>query len=238
MKATSIRRRLALCGLAFSLSFPCAVTVRGEDARPPEAVTSVLFKQGKVYVPKDGSPVEITNDVLVAKLAVVRTNGVFTVGKGKERLLKEGESIGPDGNLNSPDGTVAPIVDHLFVKNGRVVSVRDGVATPLVREVALPDGSKVTPGGDLRAVDGKIRRLLDGQLIKLDGTFLPVTDTVSLQGGKVILYKDGGRIEMRRGQFMAMNDNSRVSGDGYIIKADGTRVNLKEGEILKLEGAR
>lgn len=229
---------MALLGLALALSVPWTANLHGQAAPPPEPVTGVALKQGKVYASKDGSGIEITNDVLVAQLAVVRTNGVYTVGKGKERKLREGESIGPDGMLSSPDGTVTPIVDHLFVNGGRVLVVKDGTATPLVGEYALPDASKVTSDANLRARDGKIRRLLDGQLIKLDGKLLPVTDTVSLQGGKVVLYKDGARVELRRGQYMAMSDNSRVSGDGYVIRGDGTRVALKEGEILKLEGAK
>jgi hypothetical protein len=202
----------------------------------PEKVSSVTFSQGKVQALKEDKAIDPTNDVIVASVALVQTNGAFRVNKGKERQLTEGQTIDSDGMLTSPDGSVTPIVDHLIVKNGRVQVVKDGVASPLAGEFALPDASKVTADATQRMRDGRLRRLLDGQTFKLDGTSIPVTDTASLQGGKVVLFKDGGRIELRRGQFMAMSDGSKVSGDGYVIKADGSRVNLKEGEILKLEG--
>jgi len=208
----------------------------GLAQQPPEKVPSVTFKQGKVLVPKDGKDVETTNEVEVASLAAVQTNGVFTVKKGKERQLTEGQAIGSDGMLTSPDGSVVPIVDHLAVKNGQVQLMKDGVGSVLTREFALPDGSRVAADGTVRTREGRLRRLLDGQTLKLDGTTLPVTDTASLQGGKVLLFKDGGRIELPRGQTMAMSDGSKVSGDGYVLKPDGTRAMLKEGEIFKMGG--
>jgi hypothetical protein len=203
----------------------------------PESVPSVAFRQSRVQVPKDGKMVETTNDVLVAGIAIVRTNGIFTVNKGKERQLLEGQQITSDGTLSSPDGSVVPIVDHLILKNGRLQVVKDGNPVPVTGDFALPDGSRVSADGSLRSRDGKLRRLLDGQLVKLDGSALPVTDTASLQRGKVVLYKDGSRIELRRGQTMAMSDGSKVSGDGFVIRADGSRVTLKEGELFRLEGA-
>jgi hypothetical protein len=222
---------------AFALGLALGLQLNLQAASAPETVSTVSFKQGKVLTMKDGKANEPTNEVLVANLALVQTNGTYTVNKGKERQLTEGQVIGADGMLTSPDGSVVPIVDHLFVKGGRVQVVKDGVGTPVAGEFALPDGSKVTADASLRARDGRLTRLLDGQILKLDGTALPVTDTASLQGGKVVLYKDGARLEMRRGQFMAMSDGSRVSGDGYVQKPDGSRVTLREGEIVKLDGA-
>ena len=210
---------------------------QGLTQQPPEKANSATFAQGKVQVLKDGKFIETTNEVEVA-IALVRTNGIFTVKKGKERQLTEGQTIGSDGMLTSPDGSVVPIVDHLRTQNGRVQLVKDGVASALSGEFVLPDGSRIAPDGAIRTREGRLRRLLDGQTLKLDGTALPVTDTASLQGGKVVLYKDGGRMELRRGQTMAMADGSKVSGDGYVLKADGTRVPLKEGEIFKIEGVQ
>jgi hypothetical protein len=229
MNTNSIRAMAAGLGL-----LTLAVNLRA-DAEP-EKVYSISFSQGILRALKEGKVIQPTNDVLVASVAVVQTNGVFKVKQGKERQLTDGQTIGADGMLTSPDGSVVPIVDHIIVKNGRVMVVKDGAPTALAGEFALPDGSKVTADATQRGTDGKIRRLLDGQILKLDGSSLPVTDTASIQGGKVVLYKDGGRIELRRGQIMAMSDNSKVSGDGYVIKADGSRVNLKEGEIFKIEG--
>ena len=81
-----------------------------------------------------------------------------------------------------------------------------------------------------------MKRLLDGQLLRLDGSAVASTDTVSLVNGKVVLFKDGGKTDLRRGQTMTMSDGTKVSGDGYLIRPNGPRTVLKEGETLKLPG--
>ena len=228
MKNNWIRLAVVAVYLCFSV-----VTGWSEEVTK---VNSVTFQKGKVLYPDQGAMVEATNELSVASVVLVQTNGAFTVKKGKQRKLQEGQTIDASGMLTSADGSVVPVVDHLTVKGGRVLMVKDGTAAPLTGEFALPDGSRVTPSGSIKGRDGRLHRMLDGQLLKLDGTSVPVTDTVSLKDGKVMLYKDGGHLELRRGQIMAMSDGTRVSGDGTVIRPDGIRTVLKEGEILKLPG--
>ena len=57
-----------------------------------------------------------------------------------------------------------------------------------------------------------------------------------MTGGKVVLYKDGGKVDVRRGQVIAMADGTKVNGDGTVIRPDGTRAVLKEGDTLKIPG--
>jgi hypothetical protein len=93
-----------------------------------------------------------------------------------------------------------------------------------------PDGKMVTPRN-------LIQRLLDGQIVKLEDSSIEATDTAQLEKGKVVLYKDGGRIELRPNQTMAMADGSKVSGSGFVVYKDGRRVALREGELIKFAGA-
>jgi len=229
MKINSIMVAGAAWCLAFGL-------LSAAPAQVVKSVSSATFKESRVLVPEGGKTVETTNDVSLPGEILVRTNGVFTVKKGKERQLREGQIITSDGLLNSPDGSVEPVVDHLVLKGGKVQLIKDGDANPLGAEYVLPDAARVSPDGTIKARDGRLRRMLDGQIIKLDGVAIPATDTVSLQDGKVVLFKDGDRVELRRGQIMAMSDGSRVNGDGYLVRSNGTRVNLKEGEIIKVPG--
>jgi hypothetical protein len=138
--------------------------------------------------------------------------------------------------LSSPDGSVVPVFDHIVRRAGHVQISTDGEARPLTEEYRLPDGGKVLADGSLRGSDGRLQRLLDGQLLRLDGSAVASTDTVSMTGGKVVLFKDGGRVELRRGQVMAMSDGTRITGDGAVTKPDGSKVTLKEGETLKIPG--
>ena len=197
---------------------------------------SVIFLDGKVWTIDGVQKVEATNEIVFPGDLKIKTNGVFTVKGGKERQLKQEQILAPDGMLTSPDGTVVPVQDHLAMVNGRMQLVKDGDATPLAAEYRLPDGSRVKPGGEIIQPNGAVRRMLDGQTTRLDGTSIPATDTASLQNGKVTLFKDGGRVVLRRDQVMAMSDGTRVSGDGKVVRPDGRTEMLKEGQILKLPG--
>jgi hypothetical protein len=228
MNAKSIRTGALLLWLCSGLS-----TLGADENQAPE---SASFKAGKVLVALGGKIVAATKDVSFPAEIVIKTNGVFKVSNGKPRQMREGQIIDAQGMLTSPDGSVAPVFDHLTLKNGRVQVVKDGDSKALAGEYVLPDGARISPDGSIRARDGKLRRLLDGQLLKLDGTTVGVTDTISLTGGKVVLFKDGGRVELKRGQVIAMSDGTRVSGDGSVVRPDGTKVRLKEGETIKIPG--
>ena len=203
-----------------------------ENSTPAERVT---FKSAKVLASTGGTLMETTNNITLPNDVTVMTNGVFTVGKGKSRQMREGQVIDAQGMLTSPDGTVVPVFDHITLRKGRVQVVTDGEIKILSGEYALADGGKVLADGTIRR-GGSLQRLLDGQLLKLDGNVVAVTDTISVTGGKVVLYKDGGKVDVRRGQVISMADGTRVNGDGTVIHPNGTRVILKEGDTLKIPG--
>jgi hypothetical protein len=221
-------------GSGFAMA--CFVLAIAAALAQEKTVNSITFLDGKVWILGGVEKTEATNEIVFPGDIKVNTNGVFTVKGGKERQLKPEQVLASDGMLTSPDGTVAPVQDHLIMLNTRVNLVKDGDASPLTSEYRLPDGSRVQPGGEILLPNGTIRRMLDGQISKLNGTAIPVTDTASMQDGKVVLFKDGGRIVLRRDQVMAMSDGTRVSGDGKVVRPDGSSETLKEGEILKLQG--
>jgi hypothetical protein len=220
--------------VAVSLLLCLGLPASGADEN--QAPESATFKGGKVLIAKAGKLVETTNEVAIAGNVVINTNGVFKVGPGKARQMRESQTIDAQGMLTSPDGTVVPVFDHFVLRGGRVQVVQDGEAALLAREFALPDGSRVSPDGSMRGRDGRLTRLLDGQLMRLDGSAVPVTDTISLKDGKVVLFKDGGRVELKRGQVISMSDGTRVKGDGSMTRPDGSSVTLKEGETIKIPG--
>jgi hypothetical protein len=238
MKANLIRNTLALVAITLGPWLPSLSASAAPAAPPPKPVRTVTYTEARVWIPEGGEQVKTTNDVILPGKILVATNGVFKVDQGKDRQLLEGQSIGPDGMLTSLDGSVVPVVDHLALRGGRMQLVRDGVGAPLVGIFPFPNGSHVTPEGVLRGPGAGFRRVLDGQLFKLDGTSLPVTDTVSLRRGRVVLYKDGGSLPLAPGRTMVMADGTRVTGNGLVQRPDGTSVRLKEGQILKLPGVR
>jgi hypothetical protein len=222
--------RTGVVSLLLCLGLPA---LGADENQAPESAT---FKGGKVLVLKAGKLVETTNEVAIAGNVVINTNGVFKVGPGKARQMSERQTIDAQGMLTSPDGSVVPVFDHYVLRGGRVEVVQDGEAALLAREFALPDGARISPDGSMRGRDGRLSRLLDGQLMRLDGSVVPVTDTISLKEGKVVLFKDGGRVELKRTQVISMSDGTRVTGDGGVTRPDGSSVTLKEGETIKIPG--
>ena len=224
---------LQTCLLAAGLGLALQ-SVRAAD---PAAVKSVQFKNGAVLVSlESGDTQTATNEITLPQSIKVMTNGAFTVNSGKKRNLRDGQILGADGNLTSPDGTVEPVADHVVLKGGRLRLVKDGESMPATGEVRLGDGSRIRPDGTITGADGRIRRMLDGQICKFSGESISTTDTVTVKDGKVILQKDGGRVTLKQGQTIMMSDGTKVSADGTILRADGTRSKVGEGEILKLPG--
>src|SRR5213592_2445963 len=112
MKANSIRTGAAVLCCFFGL-----VALLAQDN---PTVASLSFKQGEVWIPKDGNSLDTTNAVTLPGGIWVNPNGVFKVNKGKERQLREGQTIDEDGMLIIPDGSVVPVIDHLAMRAGRV----------------------------------------------------------------------------------------------------------------------
>ncbi len=213
------------------------VGARAADAEAPDDVQSVTVTKGVLVAVMDGKSIEVTNEISMPKGIVVDTNATFKVGGGKARRLTEGQILARDGRLTSPDGSVTPVEDHVTARAGHVVIVRDGDASPLTAPLTLKDGVRVYPDGRMVTPSNVTRRLLDGQIVRLNETGIEATDTARLEQGKVVLFKDGGRIELHPGQVMAMSDGSRIDARGVILKRDGSQIRLKEGELYKFAGA-
>ena len=219
---------LAGIGLGITLAILTA------NAAVPEKVTK---KDGKALaIDKSGQGVPFEKPISFPGEVMVNTNGQFTVQKGKVRELKEGQTLTADGVLHNSDGSVAPVIDHIAVRGGRVLVIKDGEAAPLTQNLPLPDGSVISPADATIRGHGRIQRLLDGHLLKLDGTPLKAQDTVGMQKGKVFVFKDGTRLELQPAQIMVMSDGSRVQGNGTVTSRDGQIRTLKEGDTLLVEG--
>jgi hypothetical protein len=231
MKAVIISTGLLMfLGLAFA---PAALDPTNA---PPKAVDQVLFQNNRSWSGTANALTANDSDVCVARIVIVKTNGVYRVSNGKSRQLLEGQCVQSDGNLISPDGSISPVVDHVVMKNGKPVLVKDGESSTVDQILSLSDGSQIQPDGFHVAVGGRRTRLLDGQLVKLDGSFLQVSDSILMQKGQVSVQKDGALIPVKRNATIVMNDGTRVYGDGRIERMDGTTSNLTEGQIVLVPG--
>ena len=228
-----MKRSACVLFCALFLAFVCVPSLQ---AQPDNSVDGVTVKDGKVYCMR-GDQLELLTENLEFPFNVkVDTNGTFEVAGGKERQLGEGQVIRRDGWLLNPAGSIQPVFDHVAMKEGRVIVVRDGQAGPLTKPMIFPNNLNVAPDGSCVYPDGTSSRLMDGQLFRLDGTVIPGKDTVTLKNGRVVVQKQGTLISLLPIQIMGMADGTRVRGDGLIQKQDGTTTQLREGQTILFEG--
>lgn len=203
-------------------------------------VDQVRVADGDLIAVAGGETFTPTNSVVMPFGIKVMTNLTYTVNAGRERKLLEGQILDKEGTLQSPDGSLMPVMDHVTQKGGKVMAFKDGVMMPVSGEMQLADGSHVFADGTYVRKSGERLRLMDGQLIKVDGATLPATDTAVLKDGRVVVQKDGSSIpiKLRPTQSMMMSDGTKVLGDGTVIGKDGRTSKLVEGEVLKIEGVR
>ncbi len=217
---------------------PLVAQEAAEGAAELKKVDQVRVLDGELLAVAAGETFAPTNSVVMPFGIKVMTNMTYTVNSGRERKLAPGQILSKDGTLQSPDGSIMPVMDHITQKDGRVLAFKDGVFSPVEREMELSDGSRVLSDGTYVRKSGERIRLLDGQLIQLDGATLPATDTATLVAGKVVVQKDGSSITLRPTQSMMMAEGTKILGDGTVIHKDGSSSKLVEGEVLKLEGVR
>jgi hypothetical protein len=199
-------------------------------------VEKVLLLEGAMRVVQGGTTNLMEKEVSLPHEIKVMTNATFQVKEGKERKLLEGQVLGADGMLTSPNGSVEPVTDHVVIKRGRAILVRDGDSSPVEAEFALGNGSRVTGDAYLVRPNGGRVKLLDGQIFRPEGEAIPALDSVTFSGGKVRVQKDGSQFDVAADRSLMMNDGTKVFGNGKVVMRDGKVRQLNDGEVLEVEG--
>lgn len=220
-----------ICLLTLIACLPSVLLAQSYDS-----ADSVTFKNSQVYAVQGEQQEAITNNVQFPHDVEISTNGTFKVGKAKARAFAEGQVLLRDGWLVSPDGSFQPVMDHVVMKDGRIVVVRDGQAEDLTRTLTFLNGTSVTPDGYYSYSDGRRTRLNNGEWFQLDGNPIPSRDAATLINGQVVLQKDGAQITLQPVQTIVMRDGARVSWDGSIQPASGPAYKLREGQTILIVG--
>lgn len=211
-------------------------TTQPSRAQVDPSIEKVQFKQSQMHLCRAGVFSPMQKEVLFPNEITIRTNGTFRVKQGQERRLQEGQALGSDGMLLSPDGSIAPVIDHVAIGAGQVRQIKDGQSAPLTADLTLANGAQITPGAYHISPSGTRTRLLEGQMFSLDGQPIPAKDTVLLQDGRVLVQKDGTQFIVEPGRNLMMNDGTKVLGDGTLHYRDGRTRKLSPGEVATLDG--
>jgi len=196
----------------------------------------VLFKDGFVWLQKEGETVLLEKPIEFPNQVTISTNGTFQVNNHPPRAFEEGQILGADGMLLSPDGRIEPVIDHVALTEGRTQFSINGDPIPVAQDIPLGRDKVLTTDRALIGSDGSWMRVIDGQLFTPDGKSIPAIDTITLQDGKVIVQKEGTQLLIANGRSIMMNDGTKVFGDGQVVGSDGQITQLTEGQIVTIQG--
>ncbi|MCW1924775.1 hypothetical protein OKA05_19575 [Luteolibacter arcticus] len=126
--------------------------------------------------------------------------------------------------------------DGILMKDGKLMTHKDGENTELLEDVTLKDGTKVTRTGDVTSADGTAWKLQEGDMIADDGTFLThvITDGVFKKDGKIMTVKAGEKAELAA--ETALSDGTKVMTDGSVVSKDGKKWSLKDNDAILSDG--
>jgi hypothetical protein len=207
-------------------------------ANPASSSEQYVARKGLTWMVKQGVTNRLEKPVKLAATVQLETNAVFRVGQGKERTLREGQILLPDGFLLGTDGSLAPVFDHYVMKRGDFWVCRDGVESRVAVLVGLPSGDRIDPAGWIRRPNGSSTRLIDGELLSLSGQPLPSWDVVSKLDGHLRIQKEGALVAVPSGRSLMMNDGTKILTDGTLVSSSGTARALSMGEYVLLPGIR
>lgn len=126
--------------------------------------------------------------------------------------------------------------DGVVMKDGKLMSHKDGENTEAMADVTLKDGTKVTRAGDVTSADGTTWKLQEGDRIADDGTFQAhvITDGVVKKDGKLMTVRAGEKAELT--SETALSDGTKVATDGTVISKEGKKWNLKDNDAILSDG--
>jgi len=78
-------------------------------------------------------------------------------------------SVALSADGNKPATAKDKMVDHIMMKDGKVVAMKGDETKPLKEEMTLTDGTKVMPDGTIVMKDGTKAMLANDDLITMDG---------------------------------------------------------------------
>jgi len=132
------------------------------------------------------------------------------------------------GTLSAKDGVA--------MKDGKMMTVKDGNKAAMTEDATVKDGSKVMKDGSVVAADGTKWSLKNGEMIDWDGKFSVhfVKDGVVKKDGKVWAIKAGENSEVS-GE-VSLSDGTKVMAGGEVVSKDGKKWELSDGDAILQDG--
>ena len=115
-----------------------------------------IMQEARMMIFNNGQTVPMNDEVIMADGTKVMPNGTVLRSDGKKLRILNGMMI----DLN---GVVLP-KNGVMMKDGKMVTVKDGDILPMISEVEMPNGVKVTADGTI------MTKMKEGDMMMPDGT--------------------------------------------------------------------
>ena len=128
--------------------------------------------------------------------------------------------------------------DHLMMKDGVMMVVKDGKPLPMEADVTLANGTMVMKDGNVMMKGSEKKMMLEeGDAITIDGKMMKhhtMKDCCVMKDGKMMMMKDGKMTPMT--EDMTLADGTKCMANGECIMKDGTKMMMKDGDKLMMDG--
>jgi hypothetical protein len=204
----------------------------------------LIFKDGKMMVVKNGEPQIMDKEMVMPNGSKVSKLGQITRKDGTKVALKDNEKVDMNGEIIVDKAKLEiDEKNHVVMKNGKMMMVKEGKEFPMTKEVLMPNWSKVLVNGTVEKSDGSKVVLKEGERMNMEGEMISKintgfagtsSDCITMKNGKMCVVKDGKDLPMVK--EMMMPNGSKVMANGAVLKKDGSIVVLKEGDKVDMTG--
>jgi len=158
---------LAFCNTAYSLE----EGLKGNPSKMPEDgmvmnQDCVMMKNGKMMMMKDGKTSPMMEDATMENGTKVMVDGTVVLKDATVMKMGEDDMVLMTGKMDKKE--------HLILKGGVMMVVRNGKTTPMEMETSLEDGSKVMMDGTVMKKDGTSTKIGETDMILMDGKIMKI----------------------------------------------------------------
>jgi hypothetical protein len=224
------------------------------DSKGIESRTSndyLTFIEGRMMSVKNGETQPMTADMTMPNGNKVMRNGQVMKKDGTKYILREGEKVDMSGEIIIDKAKMEmDEKNHLIMKGGKMVEIKNGKELPMTKEVLMPNWDKVLVDGTIEKSNGTKYMLKEGERINMEGEMMSKVNTgmtpgasntaaagsdcITMKNGKMCMIKAGKELPMAK--EVLMPNGSKVMTNGAVLMKDGKIVVMKEGDKVDMSG--
>ncbi len=146
----------------------------GRQMNAQPTADGYFFRDGRVMVYRNGNPTELTQETVFEDGSRLSVDGTLILRDGTRRRFRDNQYVTLDGRILDRERMNASYReqntrDGYFMRNGKVMSFRNGNMTELTTETTLDNGTRIMADGTVIMKDGTRSRIGEKQWMSHDG---------------------------------------------------------------------